>query len=547
MIKEQKIKHIIALLLLSYVFFFYGIGDYSLKEPDEGRYAEIPREMNELHDYTVPHLNYVRYFEKPPLLYWTTAASFKLFGTNEWAFRFPNSLCALFCVIFLYFFIRRWSGEPVAFLSSVILTTSFSFLSMARIVTTDMLFTFCLFLSLLLFYGYYREKKSFFIYLFYVAMAAATLAKGPVALILMGGTILIFLFTERNLHFISEMKIVKGLAIYLIVTLPWIIAISLREKEFLYFFFVDQHILRFLTSKHKRTGPMYYFLPVLFGGLFPWSIFLPRAVIQTWKIKELRLMFIWAFVVFAFFSISGSKLPPYILPLFPPTAIILGHFFHEKWQTYANRKGEIAIYIVIFFVFGAASLLCQVSSLNTYIQALLGDSTASVLKEMMLFSLWVSLSSFIIVCFFIFKKFTTYAWTFVLLSSFSLAVMLGILFHLPVIDRINTNKNLAMMINEHQTHADYIISYSSYAQTIPFYIKKGITVASYTGELEMGLGYKDAENIFISEGEFLKVLPSDKKVLFVTKQKRLKRLQDMFPERIHIQACENERCLVTNY
>ncbi len=547
MIKEQKIKHIIALLLLSYVFFFYGIGDYSLKEPDEGRYAEIPREMNELHDYTVPHLNYVRYFEKPPLLYWTTAASFKLFGTNEWAFRFPNSLCALFCVIFLYFFIRRWSGEPVAFLSSVILTTSFSFLSMARIVTTDMLFTFCLFLSLLLFYGYYREKKSFFIYLFYVAMGAATLAKGPVALILMGGTILIFLFTERNLHFISEMKIVKGLAIYLIVTLPWIIAISLREKEFLYFFFVDQHILRFLTSKHKRTGPMYYFLPVLFGGLFPWSIFLPRAVIQTWKIKELRLMFIWAFVVFAFFSISGSKLPPYILPLFPPTAIILGHFFHEKWQTYANRKGEIAIYIVIFFVFGAASLLCQVSSLNTYIQALLGDSTASVLKEMMLFSLWVSLSSFIIVCFFIFKKFTTYAWTFVLLSSFSLAVMLGILFHLPVIDRINTNKNLAMMINEHQTHADYIISYSSYAQTIPFYIKKGIIVASYKGELEMGSGYKDVENIFISEGEFLRLLSSDKKVLFVTKQKRLKRLQDMFPERIHIQACENERCLVTNY
>ena len=106
--KDQKIKQIIALLLLSYAFLFYGIGDYSLKEPDEGRYAEIPREMNELHDYTVPHLNYARYFEKPPLLYWADALSFKLFGTNEWAFRFPNALCAFLCALFLYFFVRRW-------------------------------------------------------------------------------------------------------------------------------------------------------------------------------------------------------------------------------------------------------------------------------------------------------------------------------------------------------------------------------------------------------------------------------------------------------
>ena len=398
MIKEQKIKHIIALLLLSYAFFFYGIGDYSLKEPDEGRYAEIPREMNELHDYVVPHLNYVRYFEKPPLLYWTTAASFKLFGTNEWAFRFPNALCAFLCVIFLYFFIRRWFNEQMAFLSSVILITSFSFLAMARIVTTDMLFTLWLFLSLLLFYGYYREKKSFFIYLFYVAIAAATLAKGPVALILMGGTILIFLFTERNFHFITEMKLIKGLAIYLIITLPWIIAISLREKEFLYFFFMDQHILRFLTSKHKRSGPIYYFLPVLFGGMFPWSIFIPRAIVNTWKNKELRLMLIWVFVVFAFFSISGSKLPPYILPLFPPMAIILGYLFHEKWQSQVNRRVEISIYMLIFLVFGAAALLSQISPLSTYIQDMSGDTPASIIKDLLVFSLWVSLSSFIMIC-----------------------------------------------------------------------------------------------------------------------------------------------------
>jgi 4-amino-4-deoxy-L-arabinose transferase-like glycosyltransferase len=547
MIKEQKIKHIIALILLSYTFFFYGIGAYSLKEPDEGRYAEIPREMNELHDYVVPHLNYVRYFEKPPLLYWTTAASFKLFGTNEWAFRFPNALCAFLCVIFLFFFIRRWFNDEIAFLSSVILITSFSFLAMARIVTTDMLFTLWLFLSLLLFYGYYREKKSFFIYFFYAAIAAATLAKGPVALILMGGTILIFLFTERNFRFITEMKLIKGLAIYLTITLPWIIAISLREKEFLYFFFMDQHILRFLTSKHKRSGPIYYFLPVLFGGMFPWSIFIPKAIANIWKNKELKLMLIWVFVVFVFFSISGSKLPPYILPLFPPMAIIIGYLFHEKWQSQVSRQIEIPIYILIFLIFGAAALLSQISPLSTYIQDISGDTPAGIIKDLLVFSLWVSISSFMMICLLVFKKFTTHGWIFTLLSSFSLAIMFGLLFNLNVIDRLRTAKDIAMMINEHKTEADYIIGYSSYEQTIPFYIRQGITVASYTGELEMGSKYEDAKKIFIAEEEFLKLLPSDKKILFVTKENRIKRLQEMFPERIRIQGCQNDRCLVTNY
>jgi hypothetical protein len=417
---------------------------------------------------------------------------------------------------------------------------------MARIVTTDMLFTGCLFLSLLLFYGYYRERKSAFIYLFYAAMAAATLAKGPVALILMGGTIIIFLFTERNLSFIMKMKIIKGLIIYLVITLPWIVAISLREKEFLYFFFMDQHILRFLTSKHKRSGPIYYFLPVLFGSMFPWSIFIPRAIANIWKNTELRLMLIWICVVFAFFSISGSKLPPYILPMFPPTAIVLGYLFHDKWQSPLNRKVEIPIYILIFLLLGLVTLLSQFYPLNTYIQAMSGDAPA-IMKDLRLFSLWISLSSFIMLFFLVFKRFNTHSWTFILLSSFSLAVMLGIAFNLHVVDKVNTAKELAMMINTQKTRADFIINYSEYDQTIPFYIERGITVASYTGELEMGSKYADANKIFINEEEFLTLLSSGRKVLFVTKQKRLKKLQDMFPGHIRIQSCQNERCLVANY
>ena len=453
----MKAKHIIVLLLLSYAFFFHGIGDYSLKEPDEGRYAEIPREMNELHDYTVPHLNYVRYFEKPPLLYWAEALSFRVFGTNEWSFRFPNALCAFLCVVCLYLFIRRWFDEHRAFLSSVILITSFGAFAMARIVTTDMLFTLWLLLSLLSFYGFYREKKGAFIYLFYVAIGTATLAKGPVALILMGGTILIFLFSEHNLHFITEMRLIRGLLIYLVVTIPWIIAISLREKEFLYFFFVDQHLLRFLTSKHKRTGAIYYFLPVLFGGMFPWSIFIPRAVADVWRKKELRLMLIWVFVVFAFFSISSSKLPPYILPVFPPLAVILGYFLHDKWSSQVSRRAEVPVYAACFLIFASAAFLARVPALNAYISDLSGDAP-SLMQDLRIFSVWVSFASILVLFSLFFRRFTTYSGTFVCLTFFSIAVMLGLLFNLNVIDRLNTAKKLAGMINEEKTRAEFIVN-----------------------------------------------------------------------------------------
>ena len=222
---------------------------------------------------------------------------------------------------------------------------------------------------------------------------------------------------------------------------------------------MDQHILRFLTSKHKRSGPIYYFLPVLFGSMFPWSIFIPRATVNIWKTKELRLMLIWVFVVFTFFSVSGSKLPPYILPMFPPMAIILGYLFHEKWQSQAGRPAETFVYMIIFLVCGAGAFLVQIPPLKAYITDMSGDA-AAILKDLRLFSFFLSLSSFAMLILLFFKEFTKYSRMFISLALFSLMVMTGLLFHLPVVDRLNTAKNVAVMINEQKIKADYIINYS---------------------------------------------------------------------------------------
>jgi 4-amino-4-deoxy-L-arabinose transferase-like glycosyltransferase len=542
--KHIETKHLLTILLLAYMFFFQGIGSYSLKEPDEGRYAEIPREMIELHDYVVPHLNYVRYFEKPPLFYWAVAASYKALGISEWSFRLPNALSALLCVVALYLGLRRWSGERAAFLSALILQSSFGFFAMARIVTIDMFFTLWTSLALLFFYGYYRERKTFFIYLFYLAMALATLAKGPVVLILMGATLIIYLFTERNIAFLKEMKILKGLLIYGILTVPWIVLISLKEKEFLYFFFIDQHVLRFLTTKHKRSGPLYYFIPVLLGGMFPWSLFLPRAVISLWSRKELRLFFIWSGVVFVFFSISSSKLPPYILPLFPSLSIIIASLFADKWEQFARRHHEIAVYALVFLVFATSAFIQGNSTFAPWLGAISPDAR-DIVNGLRAFSIAVSVVSLVLAGLFLYRGSARYSFVFPSLVIYSFFVVVILMLNSNTIDKLNTTKRLSTMINQEGSKVEYLFSYGSFEETLPFYTKRPVLVAAYKGELEMGSEYEDAKKFFLTEDEFVRSFDGRQGAYCVVRGSRLERLRERLHGGFTILGSQNGRYLIS--
>lgn len=540
-------KYLFILLLMSWIFFFYGLGSYSLKEPDEGRYAEIPREMLESGDFVVPRLNYVRYFEKPPLYYWAVAVSYKIFGVSEWSYRIPCALSAFLCVVLLYLLSRRWFSERVAFFSSMILASSFGFFSMARIVTLDMFFTFWLSCCLFFFYGYYRDRKPFFIYLFYICLALATLTKGIVVIVLMVITIIFFLFTDKRLSFLKEMKPVKGTAVYLAITLPWFIAISLREKEFLYFFFIDQHFLRFFTSKHNRTGSILYFFPVLLWGLFPWSFFLPRAAINIWKRKEVRLFLIWSVVVFVFFSLSSSKMSPYILPIFPSLALILGTLFGEQDLLKINKGWEFFPYCLLFLALFSIPFLYRLKSFYKLAGEITG-STPWILTELKTFFLTISIFSIItMVLFLSVKIFRTFRGAFFLLVSFSFVFTCTLLMHTDILDRLNTTKGLAQVLNAKKSENDLIIGYGSIDQTLIFYTKQRVIITSYKGELAMGAKYDDARGYFIDEDEFLKIAGSNKKAFFIVKEKKLVHVKDRLFKRLRLIACRDNRCLFTNH
>lgn len=540
------VKYTIILLVLSYAFIFYGLGDYSLKEPDEGRYAEIPQEMVQSGDFTVPRLNDVRYFEKPPLLYWAVGLSYKAFGISEWSFRFPNALAALLCVLCLFFFARRWVDEGAAAFASLILLSSFGLIGMARIVTTDMVLTFWLFLALLCFYGHYRQKKDAFLYGFYAAMALATLTKGPVAPVLLCGTIFIFLLTERNISFIRQMKPLRGSLLYLAIAAPWFIIISIREREFFDFFFVDQHFLRFISSKHKRGGPIFYFIPILFGGMFPWSFFIPRAALFAWKRQDCRFFLIWSALVFVFFSVSGSKLPPYILPVFPALALPLGILFYENRESLFHRGWEVIIYCLFMAILAFSCLLYFSPDFMAYIADISMDAP-SITHDLRSFSLWISLTAAVCLVLFFFKNFRVPKHLFAILFLFSLSTILAIMAHSGVVDRVNTAKKLALAALEEKVRPDFIINYSALDLTVPFYLGRPIRIASYAGELAMGAKYDDARKVFMDEEEFFRLVGSGKKVLFITKFKRIEDLEERFPGRLRTRVCQNDRCLIANY
>lgn len=542
---RQVALHLVALLALSCVFLFLGLGSYSLKEPDEGRYAEIPREMVETGDFVVPRLNYMRYFEKPPLHYWMTALSYRTFGVSEWAFRIPNALVALLCVLALYFWTRRWFNAWTAFLSSAMLLSSFGFFALGRIVTIDMLFACLLSLSLLAFYSYYRQRRVGACYLFYGCLALATLAKGPVALILMGLTLLLFLVTERNLAFLRDLLRLKGLLLYACITLPWFIAIALREKEFLWFFFVDQHVLRFLTTKHNRGGPPYYFIPVLLGGMLPWSLFIPRSIVALWRTRELRLFFVYSLVVFLFFSLSGSKLPPYILPVFPAISLILGHLFSIRWKDRISWPAEIAFYQLFFALLAFAGLLGASGTLWGMLD--LSPKTIDILKETRVLSLGVTAVSAALLVLFCVREMRRFNAVIAALMAFSLVITVLILLHTPVIDGLNSTKQLAQVIRERQARAEVtVVDYGSFEETLPFYIRGRVPVASYKGELAMGARYADAKSLSLSEQEFVRLFNSDKEVLAVLRESRLRQLAGIGISNAALVACQDTRCLISN-
>ncbi len=322
-----------AFLAAAVFIFFIFLNRIPLWSSDEGRYGEIAREAYEEGDYIVPQFNYVDYLEKPILAPLLTAGAYAVFGVNHFSARFVPAFSGFLGLLICWFFTRRHFGRSTADLAGLLLLTSVGYVLVGRFAVIDMLLTLVMSASMFCLMTAYFEKRRW-LYLFaYFFMGLAFLTKGLIGFVLPGVIFFFFLLWVRDLAEIKHMKIGWGILILAVLIVPWFWAVSVRQPEFFDVFIVKNHFARFATKTFGRRKPFWFYVPILFATVFPWSLFLPAALTRALREpeseqkKKTKLLLVWAAVIFVFFSLPKSKLPYYLLPLSMPAAILFALLF----------------------------------------------------------------------------------------------------------------------------------------------------------------------------------------------------------------------------
>ncbi|MGA7871933.1 MAG: glycosyltransferase family 39 protein [Candidatus Binatus sp.] len=333
---------ICAIVALSLAVCMFHLGSFGLWEPDEARYAEIAREMLQSGNLLVPHLNYVAYVEKPPLLYWLTTLSFWIFGISEFAARLPVALSAIAGILATYFFALRAFGRRHAILAAAILATTPLYALMAQVLTTDMLLTALVTIATFSLYLHWREGGRW-CWLAYVAMGLAVMTKGPVGAALPILSMLLWLTFKRELGgAIRKFRAIPGLLLTTLIAAPWFVAMTIREPGFADFYFIGEHLRRVFDPDYSHREAFYYYVPVLAIGLLPWSLLVPFLTWRTAARNPARsFCVVAAGVTVVAFSCADAKLIPYILPAVPPIAVLIADGLVScAWPT-ANSRAAL--------------------------------------------------------------------------------------------------------------------------------------------------------------------------------------------------------------
>ncbi len=354
---------LLAVFAVGVLFAF--LGSPGLVEPDEGRYAEIGREMAESGDWLIPRLDGFAHLQKPPVIYWATAASFKVFGLNEWAARLPSALAALGVVWLTLRMGRTLFGRVAGLTAALVLLSSVEFFQLARTLTPDMLLTFWTTAAVACLVQFVQGgRRALWRWGFFIAMGLGFLTKGPMALVVPVAAAVCWQWSLRRAGEKIRLGWFSGMIATLALGLSWFVAVCVQHPALFGYFTGEELVKRFGSGAHGRAQPFWFFVPVLVVGLTPWIFFLPAAARTVWRRWRAGQSFSpahwllagWAGVPFIILSASGSKLLTYVLPLFPALALALGVW----WQNHpATRAAQTSLKVALgfFLVLPGALLL----------------------------------------------------------------------------------------------------------------------------------------------------------------------------------------------
>jgi 4-amino-4-deoxy-L-arabinose transferase-like glycosyltransferase len=536
-------KDLTVITLIFGTAFFQFLGRFPLMEPDEGRYSEIPREMLERGDFVTPMLNYVKYFEKPPLHYWLNAISMSIFGENEFAGRLPGALCGLLTVLFTYHVGRKLFGRREGILAALILGSASGFLIQGRINLTDMTLTFCMTATIgcfLLASHPGESKKGVYYHLFYLFSALAFLAKGLIGIVLPGGVIFLYMLFCKRWRLMKEMRLFTGMLLLLAVAVPWPLLASLRNPEFFNFFFIHEHFTRFLTKVHGRYQPIWFFIPILAMTMLPWSFFVPQALLRVWRERrkpggdQILFLIIWAAFIFLFFSKSNSKLIPYILPVFPPLAVLLGLLFSRLFEGEEMPRKVGMLLGVVLCIVGLGCIAYPHVDTKPYATAAGGLALGIVF-------IGEGVLAFVMA-----RRGDAQRFFIALLAG---GLMLSLVAPHAVFPAMSAKKassrELCRMVRDVATPDTAVVSVG-YEQGFPFYAQRRVIIAGGMGELEFGAKIGDQSAWFMDLAKLPELWDSGRHVVALIKPNDLEQLKSSIKTPVKVLGEDRRKLLVSN-
>jgi len=482
------------------LLWFAPLGSYHLFNPDEGRYAEIPREILDSGDWVTPRLDGIKYFEKPPLHYWATAAAFKIFGASEWSARLFVALSGFLGLLLTAWCGTRLYGAQAGALAALVQGGALLYLGLARISTLDMGLTVALELALVGLVGLVAPPPvraapvssaasaagvaRHSAVLLALGVALAFLAKGLIGILIPGAVAALYLLLRRDWALAWRARPWWTLAALALIALPWVWLVSTRNPEFARFFFIHEHFERFLTRVHARYEPDWFFVPVLLLGFMPWTVLLPAAAARAWRACRAGegatwMLVLWALFGFVFFSLSQSKLVPYILPVFPALALLTGRAIDGLPPLRLGRALMAAA--GVWAALGLASLvLWRSPAWSQRLEIPSGAALPAIVGAFLLAALLCALGA---------------RWArrrgalaAVMAAALGSLLLLGVI--LPAADTLPRQREITRLITAtapalRAGTALYCVD--DYEQSISFYLRRPCTLVGYRGELDFGL------------------------------------------------------------
>ncbi|MFH2044232.1 MAG: phospholipid carrier-dependent glycosyltransferase [Pseudomonadota bacterium] len=543
---KQIKKYTIALIALYILCYILPLGYRDLVIPDETRYAEIAREMISGGDWVVPHLNGLRYFEKPVLGYWAHAFSIMLFGENNFAVRFPSALAVGLSALLIYLLVFRVFRKEdknnylPTVLAVLVFLTSFEVLGLGNTAVLDSIFALFLTASIAFFFVASEEniksgREKLFLLLSGIFCGLAFLTKGFLAFALPIMVIAPYLVWQKRYKDILRMSWLP-LLFAVLVSLPWSIAIYLREPDFWHYFVWTEHIQRFMANNAQHSKSFWFFCLISPAALLPWTFLIPATVAGIrMQIKTLgassrlvRFSICWLVLPFLFFSLSKGKLITYILPCFAPFAVLMALGLSNMTEKVKNRSFK-------FGVVSAGILFSLILLAFIYIQLFGYHDFYPYTQPWKMLMAVNSLVFFILFCGFSLKS----------QNSRSSVLLFGIapllLFfsaHFIVPDLTVEKKAPGPLFERNKQdigQESVVLSDSSTVGAVCWYMKRSdVYLLEGAGELDYGVSYADSAYRLIDIKSAVSLINKNHgKTMLVSKSKHIRKWKDRLPEPVY--------------